>query len=87
MTKYQRLKTELINYRGGRCWKCGETELSVLQFHHVGRKRFRISRELWKIVFKKPGAIAFRCLIDEAHKCCVLCASCHAKVHAGKLEV
>lgn len=60
------------------CRLCGERETCCLDFHHVLRKDFHISRAMTRgrTVFKK-----------EIMKCAVLCSNCHRKDHAGLLDV
>lgn len=87
MSHYQRLKRELVDSRGGHCWKCGEEQAKRLVFHHIGRDRFNVSVELWKIAHNKPGARALSVVKDEAEKCAVLCFVCRGKVRARLLDV
>lgn len=73
------IKRILVEEAGGRCVICGyANHLEALQFHHLdpGTKRFHlgqggVSRSLAKCR-------------DEARKCALLCANCHAEVEAGK---
>jgi hypothetical protein len=68
----------LVHEAGGRCRLCGYSRSqAALVFHHVhpARKRFGLAR-----------AGASRSLArarEEARKCLLLCANCHAEVEAG----
>ena len=69
------LKQAAAEYLGGKCQICGYSKcLSALVFHHVDprEKDFHVMRSLcWEKVK------------SEAMKCYLLCANCHAEVHAG----
>ena len=60
------------------CAICGETEQCCLDFHHIYNKEFTISN---------CPDITLDTLLNEAHKCVILCANCHRKVHAGKISL
>ena len=62
------------------CLLCGEGEPCALLFHHrdPGTKLFNVSQACGHGI----GAMK-----KEAAKCEVLCLNCHAKVHAGLLEL
>ena len=71
------LKKKAIDYKGGKCSKCGyATDFSALEFHHVdtSTKEFNISKYAlgkdWGIIRK------------ELDKCILLCANCHREVHS-----
>jgi hypothetical protein len=79
----RKVKRILVSDAGGRCRLCGYDRcVAALQFHHMepGAKRFALS-----------GNGVTRSLAElreEARKCVLLCANCHAEVEAGwrKLE-
>jgi len=74
----QKVKRILVEEAGGRCEICGYDRCNAaLEFHHLNRleKAFIISRE--------GSAIALDRLRQEARKCALLCANCHAEVEAG----
>ena len=78
----RRAKARLIDAAGGRCQLCGyDRYQGALQFHHLDRaeKRFTISR--------RGITRAFNELREEAAKCTLLCANCHAEVEAGLVTV
>jgi transposase len=74
----RKVKRLLIEEAGGRCIRCGyDRFVGALHFHHVdpSLKRFGVSR--------KGATIAIDALRQEASKCIVLCANCHAEVEHG----
>jgi len=73
----QKLKQKYIDYKGGKCCKCGYSKCNdALQFHHLKDKKFGISyngiRRPWKVVKQ------------ELDKCILVCANCHAEIHSKK---
>ena len=72
-----RIKSELIKRRGGKCISCGYNKCeSALCFHHIdpSTKSFNISgTRLTKISRAKLEA--------EVDKCEVYCLNCHAELH------
>ena len=70
---YQDLKKSLS------CCVCGENEPSCLDFHHLDetKKDFSVGK-------RTKGSI--KKLKEEINKCACLCANCHRKHHAGKLN-
>jgi len=67
-------KLKAINFLGGKCKKCGETNFFKLCFHHTNSedKEYRLSRmwgKNWKNIFK------------EVEKCELLCQNCHYEFH------
>jgi transposase len=74
----RRMKQILVEEAGGRCAICGYAEcIGVLQFHHLdpATKRFGLGRE--------GVARSLERARDEAKKCVLLCANCHAEVELG----
>lgn len=73
-------KRELVDFMGGKCEGCaGKVPLIGFDFHHVGKKRFKVS-----------GSNLLRrieTLYAEIAKCRLLCAVCHRQVHAGELSL
>ena len=61
------------------CCVCGESESSCLDFHHldVAEKEFDISTK---------SDCSKNKILEEINKCACLCANCHRKHHAGKLN-
>jgi hypothetical protein len=71
----QKTKIQAINYKGGKCIKCGYDKCpAALDFHHLdpSKKDFSISskknRSFDKIKF-------------ELDKCVLICRNCHAELH------
>jgi transposase-like protein len=79
-TRRRRIKEILVREAGGRCLICGFAEyVGALHFHHVdpAAKAFSLSRE--------GVTRSLRRAREEARKCVLLCANCHAMVEAGLL--
>lgn len=74
----KKVKAILVAEAGGQCTLCGYARYpGALQFHHVGpaTKLFSLSRD---------GATrSLARAREEARKCVLLCANCHAEVEAG----
>ena len=74
----RRVKELLVAESGGACCLCGFARYAgALQFHHVdpSAKRFQLGgRGLTR---------SLKILREEAKKCVLLCANCHAMVEAG----
>lgn len=74
----RKVKEILVAEAGGKCLLCGYSKHSVaLQFHHLdpSTKSFGLGvRGITRSIAK---------LREEAEKCILLCANCHAEVEAG----
>jgi hypothetical protein len=70
------LKKLLVEYKGGKCEKCGyDKSIAAMDFHHEDpkQKEFGLSqRGLTK---------SLKNLKKEADKCLLLCANCHRETH------
>jgi transposase len=78
----RRVKEILVQEAGGSCLLCGFSQyVGALQFHHVDRatKAFAVSRQGVTRSLAKAR--------QEAQKCVLLCANCHAMVEAGLLHL
>jgi hypothetical protein len=78
----RKVKRILVAEAGGACVLCGYAEChAALQFHHVdpAEKSFALSREGVTRSLARAR--------DEAAKCVLLCANCHAKVEAGLAQL
>lgn len=65
-------------HKAGGCVLCFETELTVLDFHHLSDKDVNVSTML---------AMSRDRILKEIAKCIVLCANCHRRVHAGLITI
>lgn len=77
--KYHRkkLKRKAIEYKGGKCQKCGYDKCdNALEFHHVNpeEKEFQIT----------GTNISWEKIKIELDKCILLCANCHREKHASE---
>lgn len=71
------LKRLVVEYMGGKCFRCGWNEhQSGLVPHHVAstQKEFSLSRNGHTVKWER--------LRQECDKCILLCANCHAVIHA-----
>ena len=78
----RKVKRILVEEAGGACLLCGFAECdAALQFHHVdpADKSFALSREGVTRSLARAR--------EEAAKCVLLCANCHAKVEAGLAQL
>lgn len=77
----RRAKIKLIEYKGGKCERCGFSDLcsSCYDFHHRNpeEKEFRIG----------GMSLSFDRLKAEADKCMLLCRNCHAWIHEQKFAI
>lgn len=74
----RRAKQRLIEVAGGRCILCGyDRHAGALHFHHLdpSQKRYTLSRAGHTRNFAEA--------LEEAKKCVLLCANCHAEVERG----
>jgi hypothetical protein len=83
-TKQRRInkKKQLVKHFGGKCVKCGyDRNFGALQFHHQNpkEKEFTLSN-------RDLGAKSWADILQEAHKCLLLCANCHAELHHPHLH-
>jgi hypothetical protein len=77
----RRIKAILVAEAGGECAICGYARANAaLQFHHIdpATKAFEI---------RAAGSRALGRIRDEAAKCVLLCANCHAEVESGRAQV
>ncbi len=73
----KKIRVMAIEYKGGRCEKCGYTKcIDALEFHHIDptKKDFTISSKGYTHSWEK---VKF-----ELDKCMILCANCHRELHA-----
>lgn len=77
--KKRKVKHILIEYKGGKCQKCGYNRCEgALQFHHrnPSEKEFGLSD-----INLNNTDYSLQVLLSEADKCDLLCANCHAEEH------
>ena len=78
----RRLKQILVDEAGGRCVLCGyDGYAGALQFHHLDPSQKRFGLALGGLTRRLEE------VRQEARKCVLLCANCHAEVEAGLVEV
>jgi len=78
----RKVKAMLVAEAGGRCMICGyERCQAALQFHHrePGKKVFALSHQGLTRSLAKAR--------EEARKCLLVCANCHAEIEAGYREL
>jgi hypothetical protein len=75
----RRLKQQCVEYKGGKCEKCGYNRyIGALDFHHnePEQKRFGIAMR-WATKFTED-------IKAEISKCILLCSNCHREEHARR---
>lgn len=75
-------KLDLVKMFGGKCVICGyDKYVGALQFHHKDpkEKSFGISQGYQRLSLDK--------LIEEAKKCILICANCHAEIEDNKCVI
>ena len=76
--KLEKLKDKCLQYLGGKkCNECGSDylPLGAYHFHHRNNKDFNISKMI-------GGSFTWKQITEELDKCVILCANCHASIHA-----
>lgn len=77
----QRTKQRLVDYKGGKCERCGYDRcLAALEFHHTDptQKDFGVS----------GSTVAnFERMKTEVDKCILVCSNCHREIHQELIEV
>ena len=71
----KRTKEKLVEYKGGKCVKCGYDKcIQALSFHHIDPKEkdFTISGKSW----------SYERLKNEVDKCILVCSNCHIEIHS-----
>jgi hypothetical protein len=75
----RKLKLRAVEYKGGGCLLCGYKKcVAALVFHHLddAEKEFGVGSRL----------LAWERVKAEADKCILVCANCHAEIHAEEAE-
>lgn len=70
-TRERNMKLIMEYLRSHPCVDCGESDTRVLEFDHVGDKKFEISAKL--------SFYAWPTLLAEIDQCEVVCANCHRR--------
>lgn len=70
-------KYKAVQLLGGKCEKCGQTNILTLEFHHKNESEKKyafwdIKNYRWSIIEK------------EIKKCILLCGNCHNELHLGE---
>jgi hypothetical protein len=74
MDRRARMKTKAIEYKGGKCEKCGYDKCErALAFHHLdpNEKEYSLSRP----------SISWEKMKKELDKCILVCCNCHMEIH------
>jgi len=74
--RQRQLKTQCVNYKGGKCVRCEYSKCqAALDFHHLDPKEkdFSISR--------LRGTKFTQKIKDELDKCILVCCRCHREIH------
>lgn len=74
-THRQKIKERAIEYKGGKCEKCGYNKCNrALEFHHTipNEKDFTIS---------KYSVLSWSKVKVELDKCILICSNCHRELH------
>ena len=75
------IKRLCVEYKGGKCIRCGYNEFqSGLQFHHLDPRQ-----KEFNIATKK--SLSFDALKSELDKCILLCANCHFSFHGVEWSI
>lgn len=78
----RKVKAILVAEAGGSCVLCGyDRHLGAPEFHHLDPATKRVE------INAKGVALALATLREEASKCVLLCANCHAEVEGGVAAV
>lgn len=62
------------------CKRCEERDSVCLDFHHKDDNKESTVCDLVR------RSASFERILNEIHKCDVLCRNCHAKTHAGRFD-
>ena len=77
---FQKVKQEVVDLYGGRCDTCRETDLIVLELHHIDhdgseeRKEIGMGPSMYRHARKKYNPLKYQ----------ILCANCHRRAHSTK---
>jgi len=78
--KYKDFSSIFMSWKSNlSCCVCGEKETICLDFHHI-------NPEEKEKTITKLTASGYNSVIKELKKCVVVCANCHRKIHANKID-
>jgi hypothetical protein len=70
-------KHRLISLMGGQCHACGcKRNYAALEFHHKDP-----SEKVFQLDMRSLANLQWELVLQEAHKCLLLCSNCHAEHH------
>ena len=76
-------KIQLIQSMGGACSLCGyKNNLAAFNFHHADPQCKRFKLDMRALSNRTWDAV-----LQEADKCSLVCANCHAELHNPHLEL
>lgn len=79
--RFRLFKLQSIEYKGGKCNKCGYNKCpGSLEFHHRDPKEKDIN-------WRRMRSWKFEKIKRELDKCDLLCSNCHREIHWGLGEV
>ncbi len=75
-------KKVFLEFKSQGCFVCNEKETCCIDAHHLDpkQKEFEVSKGIHNIASKDR-------IEKELIKCIPLCANCHRKFHAGKIQL
>lgn len=75
----RKIKNMLIEYKGGKCQKCGYDKCQgALQFHHRNPQEKEFALSSFNL---NDTNFSIEKIYEEVDKCDLLCANCHFEVH------
>ena len=76
----RKLKQKAINYKGGKCCKCGYSKCNAaLEFHHLDPKEKDFA------VGSNGHTRSWEKVRVELDKCILVCANCHKEIHHSEV--
>ncbi len=74
--KRQKVKFDLVTYKGGKCEICGYSRcIAALEFHHRDPKDKEFG------LAQNGNTISFEKAKKEVDKCILICSNCHRELH------
>lgn len=78
------IRERILLVKGAKCVRCGEIDLSLLQFHHIDpTTKLKNVTEFISSYHWNPTWENWNKLVREVNKCVVLCKKCHTEYHQG----